>query len=195
VEMARRRGTELGLRNVDYRVIDAERIDLDDDSVDGVLCQSGYMLMADPAAALSETRRVLRPGGRLTMSVWGPPEQNPWASIGGRLLVERGLMPRPEPGAPGVFSMASEERTRALLGDAGFTDVHTDEVSVRFAFSDLDDYERWITDLSGSFATVLLGLSEPERQSLREELRAAFEPFATQRGYELGGVALTALAS
>jgi SAM-dependent methyltransferase len=195
VEVARRRGSELGLENVDYRVIDAERIDLDVASVDGVLCQSAYMLVADPAAALSETRRVLRPGGRLAMSVWGAPENNPWASIGGRILVERGLVSRPEPGAPGVFSMASEERTRTLLGDAGFTDVLTDEVPVRFVFSDLDDYERWVTDLSGSFAMVLQGLSEPEREALSAELRAAFEPYATQDGYEFGGVALTALAS
>lgn len=90
VEVARRRGAQLGLRNVDYRVIDAEWIELGDDSVDGVLCQSGYMLLADPAAALSETRRVLRSGGRLALSVWGAPERNPWASIGGRILVERG---------------------------------------------------------------------------------------------------------
>ena len=195
VEVARRRGAELGLENVDYRVIDAERIDLDVASVDGVLCRSAFMLVADPAAALSETRRVLRPGGRLAMSVWGAPERNPWASIGGRILVERGLLPPPEPGAPGVFSMASEERTRALLGAAGFTDVRTDEVPVRFAFSDLEEYERWVSDLSGSFAMVLRGLPEGELEALRAELRVAFEPFATPQGYELGGLALTALAS
>jgi SAM-dependent methyltransferase len=195
VEVARRRGAELGLENVDYRVIDAERIDLDVASVDGVLCRSAFMLVADPVAALSETRRVLRPGGRLAMSVWGAAERNPWASIGGRILVERGLLPPPEPGAPGVFSMASEERTRALLGDAGFTDVRTDEVSVRFPFRDLEEYERWVSDLSGSFAMVLRSLPEGELEALRAELRAAFEPCATQQGYELGGVALTAVAS
>ena len=120
VEVARRRGSELGLGNVDYRVIDAERIELDSGSVDGVLCQSAYMLAADPAAALAETRRVLRPGGRLALSVWGAPERNPWASIGGMILVERGHMPPPKPGAPGVFSMASEERIEMLLEGAGF---------------------------------------------------------------------------
>jgi SAM-dependent methyltransferase len=195
VEVARRRGAELGLENVDYRVIDAERIDLDAASVDAVLCRSAYMLVADPAAALSGTRRVLRSGGRLAMSVWSAPEHNPWASIGGRILVERGLLAPPEPGAPGVFSMGREERTRALLGDAGFTDVRTDEVSVRFAFEDLEEYERWVTDLSGSFAMVLKGLPESEREEVRAELRAAFAPYATQQGFELGGVALTALAS
>ena len=195
VEVARRRGAELGLENVDYRAMDAERIDLDVDAVDGVLCQSAYMLMADPVAALSETRRVLRPGGRLALSVWGAPDQNPWASVGGRILVERGLVEPPEPGAPGPFSMASEERTRGLLEDAGFTDVRTDEVAMRFAFRDVDEYERWVTDLSGSFATVLLGLSESEREAVRAELTAAFASYATDEGYELGGVALTALAS
>jgi ubiquinone/menaquinone biosynthesis C-methylase UbiE len=60
LEAARRRGAELGIANVEYRIIDAERIKLDDDSVDGVLCRFAYMLMADPAAAFAETRRVLR---------------------------------------------------------------------------------------------------------------------------------------
>jgi SAM-dependent methyltransferase len=158
VEVAHRRGAQLGLSNVDYRVIDAERIELDAGSVDGVLCQSGYMLMADPAAALAETRRVLRTGGRLALSVWGAPERNPWASIGGRILVERGHLPPPEPGAPGIFSMASGERTRALLDGAGFTDVRTEEVPVRFAFRDLDDYVRWVMEVAGPFATVVRGL-------------------------------------
>src|SRR5918996_520543 len=110
---------ELGLGNVEYRVIDAERIELDSGSVDGVLCQSTYMLAADPAAALAETRRVLRRGGR--------------AGASGA-------------GAPGVFSMASEERTRALLAGAGFRSVRTDEVPVRFDFRGLEDYEQWVVD-------------------------------------------------
>ena len=90
------------MTNVDYRVIDAERIELDDDSVDGVLCRFGYMLMADPAAALAETRRVLRPGGRLALAVWGALERNPFFAIIGISLVQRGHLPPPEPPpAPG----------------------------------------------------------------------------------------------
>jgi SAM-dependent methyltransferase len=195
VEVARRRGAELGLPNVDHRVIDAERIELETDSVDGVLCRSGYMLMADPAAALSETRRVLRPGGRLALSVWGAPERNPWAAIGGRFLVERGHMPPPEPGAPGIFSMASVDRTRTLLEGAGFTAVRTEEVPVRWPFRDLDEYERWVTEIAGAFAMVVRGLPEDERKALRSQLTEAFVPFATDEGYELPGVALCAVAS
>jgi SAM-dependent methyltransferase len=195
VEVARRRGSELGLGNVDYRVIDAERIELDSGSVDGVLCQSAYMLAADPAAALAETRRVLRPGGRLALSVWGAPERNPWASIGGMILVERGHMPAAAPGAPGVFSMAREGRTRTLLDGAGFRSVRTEEVPVRFAFCDLDDYEQWLIDVAGPFAILVRGLPDDERQVLRARLQEAFVPFATDGAYELPGLALCAVAS
>jgi SAM-dependent methyltransferase len=195
VEVARRRGTELGLSNLDYRVVDAERIKLDTGSLDGVLCQSTYMLVADPAAALAETRRVLRPGGRLALSVWGAPERNPWASIAAMILIERGHVPPPEPGAPGVFSLASEERTEALLDGAGFASVRTEQVPVRFAFRDLADYERWVLDVTGPLAMVARKLPEDEREVLRTRLEEAFVPFSADGGYDLPGVALCAVAS
>ena len=101
VEAARSAGREQGLANIEYRVLDAEHMDLAADSVDGVICRFGYMLMADPAAALAETRRVLRPRGRLVFSVWGPPERNPWVSQLGLLAVQRGLMQPPSRGCLG----------------------------------------------------------------------------------------------
>ena len=73
VEVARRAAEARRLGGIEFRVLDAERMDLDDGSVDGVLCRFGYMLMADPAAALAETRRVLRDGGRLSFAVWVGP--------------------------------------------------------------------------------------------------------------------------
>jgi ubiquinone/menaquinone biosynthesis C-methylase UbiE len=194
VQIARRRGAELGLANVRYRVMDAERVELDADSVDGVLCRFGYMLMADPAAAFAETRRVLRPGGRLALAVWGAPERNPWATIGLGLLVERGHMPPPEPGAPSPFAMASEEHVRALLEGAGFTAVRTEEVPVRFTFRDIDDYVTYATDMGGPAALVLPGLPEDERAVLKTQLGAAFARFSAAVGYEIPGVALCAVA-
>jgi ubiquinone/menaquinone biosynthesis C-methylase UbiE len=194
VQVARRRGAELGIGNVHHRVMDAERVELDSESVDGVVCRFGYMLMTDPAAALAETRRVLRPGGRLALAVWSAPERNPWATIGFGLLIERGHMPPPEPGAPSPFAMASEEQTRALLEGAGFTAIRTEEVPVRFAFRDLDDYTTYATDTGGPAALVLRRLPEDEREALKTKLGAAFAPFAAAVGYELPGVALCAVA-
>ena len=76
VDAARERGAELGIQNVDYRVLDAQDMDLDDESFDGVICRWGFMLMPDPAAALAECKRVLVPGGRLVFAVFKGPEEN-----------------------------------------------------------------------------------------------------------------------
>src|SRR4051812_19921792 len=114
VDVARRVGEARGLTNVEHRVLDAERMDLEDDSVDGVVSRWGYMLMADPGAALEQTRRVLRDGGRLAFAVWMTPDRNPWAAVPGMTLVQRGHMPPPEPGAPGIFALGDPDRIRDL---------------------------------------------------------------------------------
>ncbi len=82
VEVVQGRVARLGLTNVEARVLDAERMTFgEDERFDAALCRMGYMLMADPAAALSRTRDALRPGGRLAFAVWGPAEENPWLSL------------------------------------------------------------------------------------------------------------------
>jgi hypothetical protein len=90
---------------------------------------------------------------------------------------------------------ASEEHTRALLERAGFTAVRTEQVTVRFAFRDIDDYSTYASDTGGPAALVLRGLPEDELEALNRELLAAFAPFGAGRGYELPGVALNAVAS
>jgi SAM-dependent methyltransferase len=193
---ARRRGAELGAHNVEYRIVDAERIELDTDSVDGVLCRFGYMLMADPVAALSETRRVLRQGRRLTLAVWGAPVRNPFFGVIGYSLGQRGLIPPLEPPpAPGIFSMASAERTTVLLEEAGFGDVRTEEVPVHFGLPDVDAYLSLIADTAGPVALTMRGLSDNERAAVRADVEASFAGFAAGSGYVLPGVALCAVAS
>lgn len=194
LEAARRRAEELGLSNVEFRVMDAERMDLDDDSADGVLCRFGFMLMADPAAALSETRRVLRDGGRVALSVWGPPEANPWAAVGGLTLVAEGHMPAPQPQDPGIFAMSSEERIRELLGGAGFRDVEIGSIPVEFRFDDFGTYWQFLHELAGVIALVLEQLSDADRAQVRDAMERNAEPFRADGGYVMPGVALNAVA-
>jgi ubiquinone/menaquinone biosynthesis C-methylase UbiE len=194
VDVARRRAAELGLQNVEHRVLAAEELELEADSVDGVLCRFGYMLMADPALALAETRRVLRPGGRLAFAVWSTADRNPWVSSAGRMFVRRGLVPLPEPGAPGMFVMADEERTRRLLAGAGFTDIRLEEVPVSFPFDDVADYVRRSIETGGVFATVFTEASTEDQEAMKADLAEAFAPFVSDGGYVLPGVALCASA-
>ena len=194
VAAARRESERLGLANVEHREIDAERMDLDDDSVDGVLCRWGYMLMSDPAMALAETRRVLRDGGRLSLSVWGAAERNPWASLPAKALMEHtGALPA-NPKDPGIFAMADPERVRSLVQDAGFAEPRLDEVEVRWRFEDFDAYWRYVTELAGGIAMVLQAMPETDREAVRKLVERATGDYHVDGGVELPGVALNASA-
>jgi SAM-dependent methyltransferase len=194
-EIARRRSAELGLTNVEHRILDAEQIELADDSVDGVLCRWGYMLMPDPPAALAETRRVLRPGGRLAFSVWSSGERNPWISVAGRILVAHGHMPPPEPGEPGMFVLGDQELLRRLVENAGFANVRMEDVPVQHHYPSVDEYVRRSSETGGMFARAWAEAPEEEQERMRDEFREAFAPFAADGGYELPGLSVCVVAS
>src|SRR3954467_15591333 len=130
VAAARRRGEELGLANVEYREMDAEQMDLEDASVDAAMCRFGYMLMSDRVAALRETRRVLRDGGRLVFAVWAEPVRNPWVLVPGSVLIERGIMPPPDPDGPGIFALGDRDRIPAALEAGGPKPVSVEDVEI-----------------------------------------------------------------
>jgi ubiquinone/menaquinone biosynthesis C-methylase UbiE len=192
VAAARHESKRLGLANVEHRQMDAERIELDDDSVDGVLCRWGYMLMADPATALAESRRVLRAGGRLSLSVWGAAERNPWASLPAQALMQHTGAPPATPEHPGIFAMADPERVRSLVQRAGFAEPRLDEVEVRWRFEDFDAYWRYVMELAGGIAMVLQALPNTDRETVRKEIERATQDYRTHGVLELPGVALNA---
>ena len=188
LEAARRNGERRGLSNVEYQVMDAERMQLDDDSVDGVVCRWGYMLMADPAAALAETRRVLRDGGTLGFAVWQTPDRNPWAAIPGMVLVQRGHMPPPEPGAPGIFAMGDRGRVEELVTGAGFGEPRIEELTFEWRYGASDVWDT-LNRLAGPLAAVIKELSEDEQQATRAAIEDALEQFRDgERRARAGGL-------
>lgn len=182
VDVARRNGDARGLANVEYRVLDAERLELEDESVDAVVCRFGYMLMADPAAALKESRRVLRSGGPLCLAVWRTPDLNPWAAIPAITLVQRGHLPAPEPGAPGIFAMGDADRTLGLVRAAGFDEPKLEEIAFAFRYADVEDFWDALIRLAGPLARAISALPEGERQDTREAIVQSVAPFRGDDG-------------
>jgi ubiquinone/menaquinone biosynthesis C-methylase UbiE len=182
LDVARRNGESRGVSNVDFRVLDAERMDLDDDSVDSAVCRWGYMLMADPGAALKETRRVLRDGGPLAFAVWRTPDHNPWAAIPGMTLVQRGHIPPPEPGAPGIFGLGDSDRVRQLVTGAGFDEPELEEIAFEFRYADADDAWDALISLAGPLARVVKALPDDERQATKQAMLDAEEQFRNEDG-------------
>jgi ubiquinone/menaquinone biosynthesis C-methylase UbiE len=94
---------------------DAEELAVDDDSFDVVLCAFGLMYVADPVQALRQARRVLRPGGRLVVSVWGARSRCGWAEI--FPIVERRVASEV---CPLFFQLGTGDALSYALESAGF---------------------------------------------------------------------------
>ena len=190
VEAARKRG----LPGVEHRVMDMQAIELPDSSVDAVASRYGYMLVPDPALALRETRRVLRPGGRLAFATWAPARLNPWATAYGPVLIERGLLEPPNPDEPGQFFLAEPGRIEELVRAAGFDEVSVTEVPVAFRAASWAEYRRIVSSLAAVMREVLERLDDETRAEVDEAAKARIEPFRSGEGYELPGLTLLTTA-
>jgi SAM-dependent methyltransferase len=179
---ARRRAGELGLTNVEFQVLNAEWIDMPVASVDAVLCRWGYMLMADPAVALAETRRVLRPEGHVALAVWDSIECNPWALHPGAELIERGLAPAPEPGKPGPFALADKQAVRELLATAGFQEVWVERLEFSQRAESFDEFWETTLDMARGFHDAVLARPQAEIAEIRASLAKRLKPFTAADG-------------
>jgi len=195
IEVAKKQAAALELDNVEFRLLDAEALDLPDDCVDGVTCRWGYMLMADPGTALRETRRVLRDSGRVSCAVFSGPEMNPWAAIPARILVERGHMPVPQPGTPGILALGDQDLLQQLFVSAGFEQPTIEAVDFIVHADNLDDYWDLLNHAAGAIAMVLERLPAEEREEVRADLAQAITPFSDRGRIELPAQSLVVAAT
>ena len=143
---AQRRAQSLGIRNARFKQIDASLpIDIEAASIDVVLCRWGYMLMDDPEHALRETRRILRPGGRVALAAWTTAEDNPWSAVPVKMLVDRGLVDPIEPGSGpgGQFAWGEEGIVAEHIEAAGFVDYEVEALEFPIHYASVEAW--WAT--------------------------------------------------
>lgn len=199
VQAARRRAAAEGITNAEFREMDAQHIDLPDASVDGVVHRFGPMLLPDPAASAREVRRVLREGGRYAAASWGTMERNPLFPLLGRTMAELGHVPPPPPdedgtGPGGMASMSDPTKVRALLSDAGFTDVTIEDVVPEFEYRGFDELWALPSELAGPIGQIIKRLETAEVDRVKDAFRKAADPFRDGDVYRFPAVAVCFLA-
>ena len=132
---ARERQQEQQLQNLIFLPADAQTHQFEPASVDLIFSRFGVMFFEDAAQAFGNLRTALRPGGRLCFLCWQELRKNDWVRVPLQAAAQHvPLPPRPEPGAPGPFSLADPARVRDILDAAGFRNVrcqpHETDMSV-----------------------------------------------------------------
>jgi SAM-dependent methyltransferase len=190
--IARERAQALGLTNVETRELELEAIDEPDASYDVVLCREGLMLVPDPARAAREIARVLRPGGRAGIAVWGPRERNPWLGVVFDSVSAQLRAPMPPPGVPGPFSLEDATELRELLVAARLTQVEVEELPTPYHAASVEEWWSRTAALAGPLAQRLAALPEPAVQAILIRARVAISKFERPSGLEIPGLSLVA---
>jgi SAM-dependent methyltransferase len=149
---------------MEFRQADACFLGLEDDSVDVVLSALTVQFVPEKQRAVTEMRRVVRPGGRVAVSVWGPLNECPYFE---RVThaIERHLGPDVAKGFYVAFTLGKVDDARALFMGAGFRDVSSTSPEINDKLGRANEFipgHLSATPVAGAFA----GASEATRATL-----------------------------
>ena len=184
LEFAAQSARERGLSNLETRVMDGENLELADESFDVVTSRVGLIYFPDQQRALSEMRRVLKPGERVAAIVYTTPEHNRFFSIPVAIIRRRAQLPPPLPGQPGPFSLGGAGVLDEAFRRAGFRDVETRVVPSPLRMPTAAECVRFERESFGALHQMLAGLSEDERRAAWDEIERELRQFESHGGFE-----------
>ena len=165
LELARAKAKQRGLENIDFQIGDLTNLTFEDASFDAVVCVFGIFFVPDMEAALRELKRVLRTGGRLAITTWGPRFGEPansafWNSVRTvRADLYKGFNPWDRISQP--------DELRSLFVAAGLRDVEIVAEEGSQPVNSPDDW--WAMILGSGYRGTVDQLSAPEQDRVQRE--------------------------
>jgi SAM-dependent methyltransferase len=190
IAVAAEEAQKSGLANLEARTMDARTLDLPDDSFDAVISRMGIMLMPRREEALAEMRRVLKPGGKLVVVVWGTGERNLGSYVPQSIARRHAKLPPPAPDAPGMFALGGEGALEKTLTDAGFNSVRVRAVPAPRRFPNAAEMMRFYTGGTPMMHDSLSVLDEAGKAAALAEIEDTMRQFEGPDGISIPGQAL-----
>jgi len=183
LERAQRQFELAGLTSAATRVMDGENLAVEPSSFDAVISRLGIIYLPDRAAALASARAALRPGGRLSVIVYGTGPQNGFFSVPVSIIRQAAGLGAPLPGQPGPFSLGADGVLAAELAAAGFSDIEVRSIDAPVRMPSAADCLRFERESFGALHQMLSGLAEPEREAAWAEVGTALAQFEGPAGF------------
>jgi ubiquinone/menaquinone biosynthesis C-methylase UbiE len=180
--VAARLAQQEGLSNLTTQVMNAEQLDLAENSYDAVISRLGLMLIPRQQQALAEIWRVLKPGGRVAALVWSKPERNSLFTLYVDIITNPAGMWEGQESDP--FSLAEAVFFANSLTEAGFHQVQVQAIAITFQFPSFETLAGW---WGPPFDQTLAKLEPEPRQRLLEELRQTVRQFEGPQGIQAPG--------
>ena len=177
------------LANVQTRVMDAQRLELEADSFDAAMARFSLQFVPDVPRALAEVRRVLKPGGRFAAAVFSAIERNSFRASPQAIASRLAGKPFPPPG-PGQWALNDPSTLRDAFRRAGFRDVDVRPVPFVYRFQSLADALRNLAEAQPPLVKLLDELSEDDRVTAWAEIERTLEPFVGPDGFAAPSEAL-----
>jgi len=181
--LAAREAAAAGVTNLDTRVMDAEQLDLPDESFDAVISRLGFMYLPNLQTALAGTRRVLKQGGRFAAMVFSTPDKNGFFSLPVSIIRRRAHLPPPVPGQPGPFSLGGSGVLEAAYLQAGFRDPEVRTLDARLRMRSAKECVQFERESFGALHQMLAALSESAREATWKEIEQALRTYEGPDGF------------
>jgi len=194
---AEKAAREASLRNLETRVMDAGKLDLEENSFNAVICRMALMLFGNPLAALTEMHRVAKPGGKVAVMVWSSADKNPFNALPLQIARRIGNIPAPGPDKPGTFALGDGERLKDLFRKARFRSVESQSSPFNRKYASLQHAITSIKSPGGTAAlqNVMVNLSTAEQEKAWAEITEALTQFDGPAGFEAPGEVLIAVGT
>lgn len=183
LEFAQQSARRASLTNVETRVMDGENLELEDESFDVVVSRVGLIYFPDQQKALTEMRRVLKPGGRIAAMVYSTPDRNKFFSVPVSIIRQRAQLPPPLPGQPGPFSLGTPGVLEAAYEGAGFKDVEVRQIASPLRMTSAAECVHFEKESFGALHQMLSGVEESERELVWQEIEERLKEFEGPEGF------------